>query len=204
MTSATSADSLPGPKVAAAIATEVLGGNRPDAILVGATYDGRDIAARMSVRLDLPVLTNIIGLEASEEGLTTSHAVFGGSVLLRARLSGGGPGIFVVRAKSFVPEPIEASDGSQPPATVAIELRGDGRHGLGEDRRPPRGGAQRAKARRSRHRGVGRARTRVGGELRPRHRACPAAQRRGGGVARDRRRGLGALRASRSARRARP
>ena len=116
------ADSLPGPKVAAAIATEVLGGNRPDAILVGATYDGRDIAARMSVRLDLPVLTNIIGLEASEEGLTTSHAVFGGSVLLRARLSGGGPGIFVVRAKSFVPEPIEASDGSQPPATVAIEL----------------------------------------------------------------------------------
>ena len=61
-------ESLPGPKVAAAIAAEVLGGNRPDAILVGATYDGRDVAARLSVRLDRPVLTNIVGIDAMRRG----------------------------------------------------------------------------------------------------------------------------------------
>src|SRR5271166_1958357 len=57
-------DSLPGPKVAAAMAAQVADGNRPDAILVGTTYDGRDVAARLSVRLDRPVLTNIVGMEA--------------------------------------------------------------------------------------------------------------------------------------------
>src|SRR5580704_16561602 len=37
-------DALPGPSVAGAIADLVAGGNRPDAILVPATYDGRDVA----------------------------------------------------------------------------------------------------------------------------------------------------------------
>ena len=41
-------DALPGPAVAGAIAALVEGGNRPDALLVPATYDGRDIAGRLS------------------------------------------------------------------------------------------------------------------------------------------------------------
>jgi electron transfer flavoprotein alpha subunit len=116
------AESLPGPKVAAAIAAQVLGGDRPDAILIGATYDGRDIAARLSVRLDLPVLTNITGMDTSSDGLTTVHAIFGGSMLLRARFTGSGPGIFVVRAKSFPAEPVGASGSTEPPETVAVEV----------------------------------------------------------------------------------
>src|SRR5271165_3699745 len=77
-------DSLPGPKVAAAISAQVAAGNGPDAILVGTTYDGRDVAARLSVRLDRPVLTNIVGIEASDGTLHTEHAIFGGSMNLRA------------------------------------------------------------------------------------------------------------------------
>src|SRR5882724_8699774 len=38
------------------------GGDAPDAILIPTTYDGRDIAGRLSVKLDKPVLTNIVGL----------------------------------------------------------------------------------------------------------------------------------------------
>ena len=40
----------------------VASGNRPDVILVPASYDGRDIAGRLSVRLDLPVITNVVDL----------------------------------------------------------------------------------------------------------------------------------------------
>ncbi len=60
-TSATWAGPCPGVPVAAAIAAAVEAGSGPDAILFPATYDGRDIAGRLSVKLDRPVLTNVVG-----------------------------------------------------------------------------------------------------------------------------------------------
>jgi electron transfer flavoprotein alpha subunit len=104
---------LPGAPVAAAIAAAVEAGNGPDAILLPATYDGRDIAGRLSVKLDRPVLTNVVGLTAGDGGLVSQHAIFGGSQILSATFTGEGPHLFVVRAKSFTAEP---SDG--PPAAV--------------------------------------------------------------------------------------
>jgi electron transfer flavoprotein alpha subunit len=98
---------LPGPAVAAALAAQVAGGNVPDAILLPQTYDGRDIAARLSVRINRPLLTNIVGLEVSDGGLVTEHAIFGGTEVLNARFTGATPGIFVVRAKSFAAEPTD-------------------------------------------------------------------------------------------------
>jgi len=105
--------SLPGSPVGAAIAAAVEGGSGPDAILFPATYDGRDIAGRLSAKLDRPVLTNVVGLEAVEGSLVSEHAIFGGTQVLSAKFTGDGPQIFVVRAKSF---PAEISGGE--PATV--------------------------------------------------------------------------------------
>jgi electron transfer flavoprotein alpha subunit len=105
--------SLPGAPVAASIAAAVAAGNGPDAIVFPATYDGRDIAGRLSVKLDRPVLTNVVDLTEADGVLTTQHAIFGGSQVLSARFTGEGPGIYVVRAKSFAAEP---SGGA--PATV--------------------------------------------------------------------------------------
>jgi electron transfer flavoprotein alpha subunit len=110
--------SLPGPRLAAAIATQVEEGGAPDAILVGTTYDGRDIAGRLSARLDRPVLTNVVGLSESEGALVSEHAIFGGSQVLTARFTGEAPGIFVVRAKSFAAEPAEGGSAE----VVEVEL----------------------------------------------------------------------------------
>jgi electron transfer flavoprotein alpha subunit len=104
---------LPGPAVAAAAAAQVTEGNSPDAILVPQSYDGRDIAGRLSARVDRPVLTNIVGLEVGDGGLVSEHAIFGGSEILKARFTGTSPGIYVIRAKSFAAEPSGAG-----PATV--------------------------------------------------------------------------------------
>ncbi len=109
------AGALPGAPVAAAIAAAVAGGAGPDAILFPATYDGRDIAGRLSVKLDRPVLTNVVGLTEDAGGLASQHAIFGGSQILSARFTGEGPQIFVVRAKSFAAE----SSGGGPAAVVA-------------------------------------------------------------------------------------
>ena len=96
---------LPGVPVAAAIAAHVQGGNAPDAILIPATYEGRDVAGRLSAKLDRPVLTNFTGLVPGDGGLSSQHPVFGGSLIVTARFTGEGPGIFVIRAKSFAAEP---------------------------------------------------------------------------------------------------
>ncbi len=98
-------EGLPGPALAAAIAAQVAAGNSPDAILIPQTYDGRDIAGRLSVRIDRPVLTNVVGIESSDGQLITEHAIFGGTEILKARFTAGTPGIFVIRAKSFAAEP---------------------------------------------------------------------------------------------------
>jgi len=100
---------LPGSPVSAAIAGAVSAGAGPDAILLPATYDGRDVAGRLSVKLDRPVLTNVVGLTEVDGGLVSQHAIFGGAEILTAKFTGEGPGIFVIRAKSF---PAEASGGA--------------------------------------------------------------------------------------------
>jgi electron transfer flavoprotein alpha subunit len=96
---------LPGVPVSSALAALIQGGNAPDAILIPATYDGRDVAGRLSVKLDRPVLTNVTGLIAGDDGLSSQHPVFGGSHIVTAHFTGAGPAIFVIRAKSFAAEP---------------------------------------------------------------------------------------------------
>ena len=97
------ANALPGASVAGAIAGALAAGNGPDAILIPTSYDGRDIAGRLSAKCDLPVLTNITGLVGGDS-LTTQHPIFGGEKIVSAHFTGSGPGIFVIRAKSFNPE----------------------------------------------------------------------------------------------------
>ncbi len=68
------------------------------------TYDGRDTIARLSVKLDKPVLTN--GMSLSDDGgLTFGTAIFGGVTLVDAKFTDGGPTLIAVRPKSFVAEP---------------------------------------------------------------------------------------------------
>ncbi|HQT98866.1 MAG TPA: electron transfer flavoprotein subunit alpha/FixB family protein [Acidimicrobiales bacterium] len=95
---------LPGAPVASAIAGLVATKGAPAAILIPTSYDGRDIAGRLSARLNRTVLTNVTGL-VDDGALTTEHPVFGGTQIVRARFSGEGPGLIVVRAKSFAAEP---------------------------------------------------------------------------------------------------
>jgi electron transfer flavoprotein alpha subunit len=97
-------DSLPGAKVAAAM-QEQIASDAPDAVLFGMTYDQRDIAGRLSVRLDAGVITNAIGLSADGDGLTAEHAIFGGTTMLKSRFTSGGPALFMFRPKSFTAEP---------------------------------------------------------------------------------------------------
>src|SRR5581483_112432 len=94
------AGALPGVPVAAAIAGA---GSLPDVILIPHTYDGRDIAARLSAKLDKPVLTNVTDLRLDGDTLVVGSAIFGGTLNVDTKFTEGGPGIVVVKPKSFAP-----------------------------------------------------------------------------------------------------
>jgi electron transfer flavoprotein alpha subunit len=92
-------DGLPGQVAAAAIA-QLAGEHSPNAILFAQSYDGRDAIARLSVKLDRPVLTN--GTSLSEEGgLLFGTAIFGGVTLVDTKITDGGVALIAIRPKSF-------------------------------------------------------------------------------------------------------
>ncbi len=104
---------LQGPAVASAVAAAIEGGATPDAILLGTTYDGRDIAGRLSAKLDAPVITNVVDLVSGDDGLSGVEPVFGGTTNVRTRFTSDKVSIFLVRPKSFT-----AEETGGPPAAV--------------------------------------------------------------------------------------
>jgi electron transfer flavoprotein alpha subunit len=109
---------LPGAPVAAAVAAQVEAGNGPDLVLLGTTYDGRDVAARLSVKLDKTVLTNNVDFELDGDSLVTVEPVFGGTVNVKTKFSDAAPFIALIRPKSFAAEP--AGGGAAEVATIEV------------------------------------------------------------------------------------
>lgn len=101
---------LVGVPVAAAIAAAVEAGDGPDAFLLGTSYDGRDIAARLSVKLDRTVITNVVDVEVDDDTLVGTEPIFGGATDIKTKFTGEGPFITLVRPKSFT---AEASGGGE-------------------------------------------------------------------------------------------
>lgn len=95
---------LQGPSVAAAVAGAVEAGDAPDLIMFGTTYDGRDVAARLSVKLDRPVVTNVVDVELDGDAIVGTEPVFGGTVNVKTKVTASGPAIVMVRPKSFAAE----------------------------------------------------------------------------------------------------
>ncbi|MDQ1497987.1 MAG: electron transfer flavoprotein alpha subunit [Actinomycetota bacterium] len=97
-------DCLIGAPAAAALA-ELIGEHQPDAVIFGASYDGRDVVGRLSARLDKPVLSNGMTWEADGDKDKVGTAIFGGNTLVDAVYTGEGPHLAIFRPKSFTAEP---------------------------------------------------------------------------------------------------
>ena len=98
------AGSLPGTRVASAIAGALAAGNGPDVLLATTSYDGRDVAGRLSAKVDRPVITNVVDLVVDGGRLLGVEPVFGGTINVSTGFTGDGTAIFLVRPKSFAAE----------------------------------------------------------------------------------------------------
>ncbi len=101
---------LVGVPVAAAIAAAVDAGDGPDAVLCASSYDGRDVAAHLSVRLDRTVITNVVDIELDGDALVGTEPIFGGATDIKTKFVGEGPFIMVARPKSFQPESVDGGE----------------------------------------------------------------------------------------------
>jgi electron transfer flavoprotein alpha subunit len=109
---------LPGVPVAAAIAAAIEGGAAPDAILAASSYAGRDIAGRLSAKLDRTVLTNNVDLEVDGDSFVTTEPAFGGTTNVKTTFTAAGPHIVLIRPKSFAAEP--AGGGAAAVETITV------------------------------------------------------------------------------------
>ena len=118
-------NAMAGVPVAAAIAAGLARREPPAAILLPQTYEGRDIAARLSVALDAPVLANAVGLQEVDGRLVAEHAVFGGSTIVMSAFTTDRVQLFLVRPKTFVAEGGAGAAGE----TEALPIPDTGRPG---------------------------------------------------------------------------
>jgi electron transfer flavoprotein alpha subunit len=96
---------LPGVAVASAMKGVIDGGESPDLILFPQTTEGRDVVARLSVKLDRTVLTNNVGITVEGESVSVTTPIFGGNTLVTTTFAGSAPFLATFRPKSFAAEP---------------------------------------------------------------------------------------------------
>jgi len=99
-------ETLPAAEAAAAMA-ELASTDAPDLIMFGMGNTERDVAGRLSVRLDRPVVANALGVDVDDEGIFVTNEILGGTTSVVTRCSGEGPVIVIARSKAFAAEPGE-------------------------------------------------------------------------------------------------
>lgn len=97
------------------VLAQLVGEKSPAAVLIPSTAEGKEVAGRLAVKLDSGVLTDAVGLAAD---LTATQSVFGGAVIVEAKVRTGTP-IITVRPNS---SPAEAAAASGTRVDVSVTL----------------------------------------------------------------------------------
>ncbi|WP_016905860.1 electron transfer flavoprotein subunit alpha/FixB family protein [Streptomyces xiaopingdaonensis] len=100
------ADYLVVPKVAALKAA--YDAVSPAAVLVPSSGEGKEIAARLAVRLESGLITDAVDVEPGDEGPVATQSVFAAAYTTRSRITRGTP-VITVKPNSAAPEAASAA-----------------------------------------------------------------------------------------------
>ncbi|GAA1858529.1 electron transfer flavoprotein subunit alpha/FixB family protein [Paeniglutamicibacter psychrophenolicus] len=70
---------------------DAVAAHAPAAVLVDASVDGREAAARLAVRTGGGLLADVVDAASTDAGIVTEHSVFGGGYTVHAQVSGALP-----------------------------------------------------------------------------------------------------------------
>lgn len=91
---------------------------KADIVLLGATTQGKDLAARLSARLNAALATDAIGLKIDNGQVVATRPMYGGKILADVALTGA-PVIISVRPNT---QSITPADGAGTVTTVAVQV----------------------------------------------------------------------------------
>ena len=87
--------------------------DKPDIVLFGMTYEGRDVAARLSARLGTALIANAIDVNAQDGVWTVVSPMFGGSLLVTTAPRSKAPTLVLIRPKAVTAEPAAGAGAPQ-------------------------------------------------------------------------------------------
>jgi electron transfer flavoprotein alpha subunit len=97
----------------AEVLAQVAGAAGPRAVLIASSPEGKEVAARLAVKLDSGLITDAVGIG---DELVADQSIFGGAYTVKARVTKGTP-VITVRPNSTAPEPAPAA-----PAEEAVSV----------------------------------------------------------------------------------
>ncbi|NYI07415.1 electron transfer flavoprotein subunit alpha/FixB family protein [Allostreptomyces psammosilenae] len=96
----------------------------PAAILVPSSAEGKEIAARLALRLEAGLITDAVDVRAGDEGPVTTQSVFAAEWTTTSRVTKGTP-VITVKPNAVAPEPAPTT-ASVVPATVSFSAAATG------------------------------------------------------------------------------
>ena len=107
----------------AALLAQLATAAAPALVLIAGTAEGKEIAARLAVKVDSGLITDAIDLTPDAEGNPVAEqSIFGGSTVVHSRVKRGTP-IIAVRPHAVTPEP---APGPAELSTVSLAGEADG------------------------------------------------------------------------------
>jgi electron transfer flavoprotein alpha subunit len=100
------------------MAALIQAGDGADLVMFPQNYEGRDVMARLSVKVDRTVLTNSTDIAIDGDAVSATTPIFGGNVLVTTTFTGAGPHLASFRPKSFTAE----ESGGGPAEVVAVTI----------------------------------------------------------------------------------
>ena len=107
---------------AAALLAQLVTETSPALVLVAGTGEGKEVAARLAVKTDSGVLTDVTDLQPGEGGPVAEQLNFGGATIVHSRVTRGTP-IVAMRPNSVPPEPAPGA-AELSPVSLAGEFSG--------------------------------------------------------------------------------
>ncbi|MGA7145800.1 MAG: electron transfer flavoprotein subunit alpha/FixB family protein [Desulfobacterales bacterium] len=83
------------------VVADVINKETPDVVILGASTQGKDIAARLSARLDAPLVTDCVAVRFENNELTATRYMYGGKILADVVLDGT-PQILAIRPNALI------------------------------------------------------------------------------------------------------
>src|SRR2546430_3377413 len=87
--------------------------DQPELVIFGMTYDGRDVASRLSARLGTALIANATDVSARDGSWAIVSPMFGGSLLVTTVPKAKAPTLVLIRPKAVAAEPAGSAGAPQ-------------------------------------------------------------------------------------------